>query len=90
MLADVRLVQTGKDTIGPLANKEDDSTVVSFFRNDAEGVLALENDPMVIKVQIRDWSVKGVMEDLGTTPAHSFPFLKARNSLILIFIYYMF
>src|SRR3954469_9167837 len=39
------------------------STVVSFSKKDSKGVLAHENNPMVIKVYIKDWSIKRVLID---------------------------
>lgn len=41
--------------------REMNSNVVSFYKRGSKGVLAHENDMMVIKVYIRDWSVKRVL-----------------------------
>ena len=38
---------------------------MSFSKLDVVGIIAHENDLMVIKVQIRDWSVKRVLVDPG-------------------------
>lgn len=40
---------------------------INFSRKYVEGVLAHENDTMVIKVQIYDWSVKRVLVDSGSS-----------------------
>ena len=46
---------------------EDNPGTVTFSKKDAAGVLAHDNDPMVIKVQIRDWSIKRVLIDPGSS-----------------------
>lgn len=43
--------------------REERYVVVGFSRQNSEGVLAHENDLMVIKVQIHDWSVNQVLID---------------------------
>lgn len=43
------------------------STVVSFSKTYSKGVLANENDPMVIKVCIKDWNVNRVLIDPGSS-----------------------
>lgn len=42
----------------PPSERKEDPIVISFSRRDLGGVLAQKNDPMVIKVHIRDWSIK--------------------------------
>ena len=44
-------------------DKGGDPGAATFSREDAEGILPHENDPMVIKVQIMDWSIKRVLID---------------------------
>ena len=51
----------------PLLEEDENSIVTSFSRKDVEGVLAHKNDPMVIKVQIHDWSVKRVLVAPGSS-----------------------
>lgn len=43
------------------------SATVSFSKRDVRGVLASDNDPMVIKVYIQEWSVKRVLIDTGSS-----------------------
>lgn len=45
------------------SEEKENSIMISFSRRDSEGVLAHENDPMLIKVHIRDWSIKRVLVD---------------------------
>ena len=50
-----------------ISESDDNMDAVTFSKKDAAGVLPHENDPMVIKVQIRDWSVKRVLIDPGSS-----------------------
>lgn len=43
---------------------EEKSVAVSFSKRDSRDILAHENDSMVIKVQIHDWSIKRVLIDM--------------------------
>lgn len=38
-------------------------TVISFSKKDSKWVLAHQDDPMIIKVYIKDWSIKRVLID---------------------------
>ncbi|XP_050895535.1 uncharacterized protein LOC127102173 [Lathyrus oleraceus] len=51
----------------PSSEEEETPNIISFSIRDAEGVLVHENDSMVIKVKIRDWSVKQVLVDSGSS-----------------------
>lgn len=50
-----------------LLDRKEDSVVINFSRKDSEGVLAHENDPMVIKVHICDWNIEWVFIDPGSS-----------------------
>lgn len=49
------------------SEEEENPTIINFSRKDVEGVLAHENDLMVIKVKIRDKSVKRFLVDSGSS-----------------------
>lgn len=51
----------------PPSVREEKPIIIGFSRQDSEGVIAHENDSMVIKVQIHDWSIKRVLIDLGSS-----------------------
>lgn len=51
----------------PLSEREGKPTIIGFSRQDSEGVLAHENDLMVMKVQIHDWSIKRALIDRSSS-----------------------